>query len=322
MKSKILFVFSGINKRPSFLTYGYFFLNKNQKNYPKLNFFCLYVLRTRFSFLNKFIILFQILKINYFFKPNLIYLTSDGIALDFLRYKHLLLPKIKLIANAMGITSSHINGLNEYQEKLDLIICFSNKIKSKINSNKVRFLKYGTDFNYFCPSTKIKKNNSIIIIGNDNFRDWNLSQKIASKLPNINFYFFLNKIKKKNFKLSNITFLGDCNYSLTKYYLQKSKLSLVFTKQNDFFSGETTILNSLASKTNTIFSFDKNLKGNFDLIPFTINRNTSFKLLLKRVLSSYGEFIINQKDYNELKNSYDLPSYTNRLLKIFRELLI
>jgi hypothetical protein len=322
MKSKILFIFSGLDKRPSFLTYGYNFLKVNQKNFHNMEFISLYILRTRFSFINKFIILYQILNINFFLRPKIIYLTSDGIALDFLYFHFFLFKKTKLIANAMGITSSHKHGLELYLKKLNLIICFSNAIKSKINSNKTRFLKYGTDFKYFYPSLKIKKENSIIMIGNDNFRDWELSLKIASELSNINFYFIGNKINKKDYQLKNIKFLGNLKYSSTKSYLQRSKLCLVFTKKNDFFSGETTILNSIASKTNVLFFFDENLNGYSDITHFTIKRNTNFKLLLSKVLSNYYKYSFDKKLYNNLKNNYDLPFYTNRLIKIFSELTL
>lgn len=320
MNYKILFIFSGFNERPSFLTYGYKYLKDNKKKFHNIEFMSLYTLRTRFLFINKFIILLNIFKINYFLRPNLIYFTSDGIALDFLNYDFLLSKKTKLIANAMGITSSHKHGLKLYLKKLNLIICFSNAIKSKINSKKTRFLKYGTDFKYFYPSSNLKKDNSIIMIGNDNFRDWELSLKIALELPNINFYFIGNKIKREDYQLSNIQFLGDLKYSLTRSYLQKSKLCLVLTKKNDFFSGETTILNSIASKTNILFFFDKNLNGYSDLTPFTVKRNILLKTLIKRVIYSYNNYSFNYRTYNNLKKNYDLPFYTNRLIKILIEL--
>jgi hypothetical protein len=247
--------------------------------------------------------------------PDIVYITSDGPAIEILKRSKDI--KAKIVVNAVGITTSHLFGIETYLQNSDAIICFSHKIKNKLKTKKTKFIKYGTDFEYF----KYQKNklNYVVCIGNDLHRDWGVINEVASLVPEIEFRIIGRSVDDMYFSSNNIKSLGNTDFLETKDVLMNASLCFVPTKNNDAFSGETTILNSLSCGTNVLFPNDSNLIGHEELKKYTYNRDISVADLARRLKMEVSS-TISIDEYEKLKEIYSYDSFCNRLDSFFHSL--
>jgi len=313
---KVLYVFNSSLDRPSFMTYGYsYFMKSFSKKYDAYSIEKKTVFtRMRFRKMPDYYKAISYINTS---NPDIVYITSDGPAIEILKLRSNIHVEVKIVVNAVGITTSHLYGKEVFLQKSDAIICFSHKIKNKLETTKTKFIKYGTDFDYF--KYKSDKKGYVVCIGNDLHRDWKLLDKIANFLPEIDFFIIGRDVNKLHLSSSNIISLGNTDFLETRDVLMSASLCLVLTKNNDAFSGETTILNSLACGTNVLFPNDDNLIDHGELQRYTYRRNIDNATLADRVKKEINN-TVSIGDYEKLKKIYHYDVFCKRLDGFFSTL--
>jgi hypothetical protein len=254
------------------LFYGYFELRKNN-NVQYMDVAKKYSLIRRVY--NKFFHSNSLEKILYnnidlLNEYDIIYATTDGIAIEVSKLKQKNLLNVSVVANIMSIADNeiqkkHLHLLNN----LNGLICFSKKIETVLRENnvkKTRFIQFGVDTKFYKNFPK-KSNGSILSIGLDKFRDWDFLIKIAELMPDVEFRVVTSNNKKTMFTLPNIIFLGDISFIETKNEIAEAKLIFLPTKYNCYFSGQTTLFNALSMEKYVLMPKD----GNFDRYEFSGN---------------------------------------------------
>ena len=158
------------------------------------------------------------------------------------------------------------------------------------------------------------KSGSVVLgIGLDNKRDWDIFKQVANKMKDFEFRVIThNNLKKEFFGYNNITFLGNVSFLETRREICEVDVLFLPTKENFYFSGQTTLFNALAMKKPVIMPYDKNFeKYRLDKTLF-YNRNSSLEEIVnlieitikedKRVVKSV-EFNHNLviQEYNQIK---------------------
>jgi hypothetical protein len=259
--------------------------------------------------------------IDLFNQYDIVYATTDGIAIEIAKLKKEKLIKTKVIGNIMSIADNKYQNPNLYLlDYLDGIICFSKKIECYLYNNNIRnikFIKFGIDTNFY-KKTNSKKSNVVLSIGLDLFRDWNTFNKVAKLMPNVEFKVITNNDNRKLFSLSNITFLGNTSFVQTRNEISKAGLIFLPTQSNHYFSGQTTLFNALSMKKYVLmpidgnfleYGFDENMFYNRKITEYNIVNRIKLALNLKKSheLKVNHKILINQ--FNELCFSCNVKKY-------------
>ena len=124
----------------------------------------------------------------------------------------------------------------------------------------------------------------------DKYRDWDLLKKIAAEVPNINFKVIAPEKLRTYFKETpNVEFLGNVEFTRTRYEIASSKMVFLPTKPNMYFSGQTTLLNTTALNKLCIMPYDKCFKEyKFDNAYF-YNRNLDLDEIIEFITEAYRD---------------------------------
>lgn len=224
----------------------------------KYNLFLVYL----FRILNiKTSYIFFISKLKYLNSFDIIYATTDGIAIDMCYLKKIGFIKTNLIINLFSIldVSSHKNKLKyiNYANKVFVysIDLYNQLIHSVIN---LKLIQFGIDTDFYKKENEDHEGNYILSIGLDPQRDWLELNNIASKHPNEKFYVISNENIKKYLKQTNINFIGNTDVIKTREYIRKSKQLIITTKNNYYFSGQTTLFMGIAMGKKVIMPYNRN----------------------------------------------------------------
>jgi|SaaInlLV_10m_DNA_3_1039740.scaffolds.fasta_scaffold02369_5 hypothetical protein len=239
-------------------------------------------------------------------KYDLIYATTDGIAIELAKLKQQGLVSSKVVANIMSIADNEVQKQDILLlNNLDGLICFSRKIERFLIEKKIkniRFIEFGVDTNFYKVSNQ-KERDVVLTIGLDSYRDWSFFINVANLLPNIEFRVIACNSNEQLFGLKNITFLGNISFINTRHEIAKAKLIFLPTKPNHYFSGQTTLFNTLAMNKYTLMPIDGNFNNyDFDEKMF-YRRDEDEKCVSKRIKN----ILSNQKQKNiELINNHNL----------------
>jgi len=262
-------------------------------------------------------------------QQDIVYATTDGIAIEVAKLKKKGILTVKVVANIFSIVDNEVQAPSLYLlNYLDGLVCFSKKIEQYLNSNNIRnanFIEYGID-TVFYKNTNHSPRNMVLSIGLDSHRDWSCFIEVAKLLPNIEFRVITSNKNKKLFTLKNIIFLGDTNFITTKNEISEAKLIFLPTTPNFYFSGQTTLFNALSMNKNVLMPLDANFDGyNFDESGF-YDRDDGFKSVANKVENllqenpSHNKLTVNcqlvRNKFNQTNFAYNMNSYFYKVLKL------
>lgn len=116
----------------------------------------------------------------------------------------------------------------------------------------------GIDLDFYRPPTDGVRERFILAIGNDNYRDWAATVKIAEACPEYQFRFITKSVNLAGLTLPpNVTPLGDPPFSASREQFQKAAVVLIVTKPSTYFSGITTVLAAMACGAVVVSDEDK-----------------------------------------------------------------
>lgn len=201
---------------------------------------------------------------------RVVYATTDGLALNLANLKKKQLLKTKLVINSMGLFDQPI-----YLNKIGLldhvnsIIVFSFPLVAKLGElghSNVHFVRYGTDIDFYapryCKQLHTGSDNPVILgIGLDRKRDWDKYKQVSSELNLVEFRVIAPNNLRKGFEgFSNINFLGNVSYLRTREEICIADALFLPTKENIYFSGQSTLFNALAMKKPVVMPYDANFE--------------------------------------------------------------
>jgi hypothetical protein len=260
---------------------------------------------------------------------DIIYATTDGIAIEVAKLKKEGLLKVKVVANIMSIADNDVQTPYLYLlNYLDGLICFSKKIEQYLNKNNIKnatFIEYGVDTKFY-NKTNENPNNMILSIGLDRFRDWNCFIEVAKILPDIEFRVITSNNNKKLFTLPNVTFLGNTNFIETRNEMSEAKLIFLPTRPNYYFSGQTTLFNALSMNKNVLMPLDANFNGyNFDESMF-YDRDDRVEIIankIERLLQRDPEHnkptincLLIRNKFNQANFAYNINFFFRKVLRL------
>lgn len=255
---------------------------------------------------------------------DIIYATTDGIAIDIARLKKEGKVRSKVIANVMSIADNEkqkefINDL----KYVDYKICFSMKMYNYLKKkrlNNIKFIDYGIDTEFYHPTLK-ESDNSVLSIGLDRFRDWKTFTSVAKKLPHIKFKVITQNENKSIFSsVENIIFLGNTDFVTTKKEIDKAEIVFLPTLDNHYFSGQTTLFNCLAMKKYVLMPYDKNFEGyDMDISMFYAKSCTIGEIanLIEDKIKSKDNSL--EYNYNSIMKKYNEKKFAQKILGMMRE---
>ena len=279
---------------------------------------------------------------------NTIVSTNDRLALSILPMVWFgrVTSNIKLNVIVMGLFSNKKSSfiLNIFHKFLIFIILNSvNKFiflgLGEFKNASTNYKKYEKKFFFlpFCVDSKFWNNpensypngDSILFIGNDGNREFDIAVKIAEKLPSINFNFVTSyKYDEisfpKNIKLISANWneylLSD--KEIRNYYLD-SKLTILPLKNTLQPSGQSVTLQSMSVGTPVLIT---KTKGFWDNEKFEDNKNIFFinnndvDNWIKKIVSIYeNEYLLKTVSKNSIKTineNYDINLFNNNLEEI------
>tara|TARA_B100001996_G_scaffold312933_1_gene255195 strand:- start:2012 stop:3148 length:1137 start_codon:yes stop_codon:yes gene_type:complete len=279
---------------------------------------------------------------------NTIVSTNDRLALSILPMVWFgrVTSNIKLNVIVMGLFSNKKSSfiLNIFHKFLIFIILNSvNKFiflgLGEFKNASTNYKKYEKKFFFlpFCVDSKFWNNpennypngDSILFIGNDGNREFDIAVKIAEKLPSINFNFVTSyKYDEisfpKNIKLISANWneylLSD--KEIRNYYLN-SKLTILPLKNTLQPSGQSVTLQSMSVGTPVLIT---KTKGFWDNEKFEDNKNIFFidnndvDNWIKKIVSIYeNEYLLKTVSKNSIKTineNYDINLFNNNLEEI------
>ena len=175
-----------------------------------------------------------------------------------------------------------------------------------------------------------KKENTILFVGNDGFRDYNLAEKIANMMPEYKFKFISEQINEKNLNGNNYQVIkgswGEPAISDVKLRdeYRKALLTIVPLQESLQPSGQSVALQSISCGTPVIIS---STKGFWDKDNFIDGKNIFFakedsvdywtkkiKNILELPKSEYE--LISNKGNETIKDNYDLEKFSEEIENI------
>ena len=134
-------------------------------------------------------------------------------------------------------------------------------------SEKAHYIPFSIDKDFWIKEKKLK-GDAILVLGNDESRDYQLITNIINKMPNENFIIVSNKINKDILKYENFT-LYDSDWKTNKLtdeelksIFNECKLSIIPIKTSSLQpSGQSVALQSFAMEVPVMMS---NFKGVWD----------------------------------------------------------
>jgi len=196
-------------------------------------------------------------------ETDIVYATNDGLALQLLGLKKDGELKSLLVINLFAILDNeNYSSKMELLRYADRIIVFTKKLKqalTELGYDNIFFIKYGVDTDFYAPLKSVLQENevSVLGIGLDNKRDWAFFKEVANRFKEISFKVVTKNSVRKYFNdVRNIHFLGNISFVRTREEMQKATLLLLPTKENFYFSGQTTLFNAFSMKKPVIMPYD------------------------------------------------------------------
>ena len=293
---------------------------------------------------------FLLTKENYerIYKSDYLVFSNNRMACSVLPF--LLLPKIK--RKKIG-SLCFVMGLFSRTPKFKILSYFQNIYISKLIHNIDNFIflsfgEYSTAVNNFPKESnkfiykpfavdqnmwkkgETKKEKTILFVGNDGFRDYNLAEKIANTMPEYKFKFISEQINEKNLNGNNHEVVkgswGEPAISdkdLRDEY-RKAFLTIVPLQESLQPSGQSVTLQSISCGTPVIIS---STKGFWDIDSFIDGENIFFAKenglqywtdKIKDILNlSKNEYeLISKRGIETIKNNYDLYKFSEEIENI------
>ncbi len=212
-------------------------------------------------------------------------------------------------------------GIGEYSDA---------KSNYKKYENKFFFLPFCVDSKFWKnPENNYPNNNSILFIGNDGNREFDIVVNIAKKLPSINFN-FVTSFKYENYKFPKNINLVSANWNdylltdkeIRDYYIN-SKLTILPLKNTLQPSGQSVTLQSMSVGTPVLIT---KTKGFWDNSKFKDNNNIFFMdnnnldNWIEKILSIYENDdllkTVSQNSIKTINENYDINLFNNNLEEI------
>lgn len=131
--------------------------------------------------------------------------------------------------------------------------------KFNLDEDKVSFLPFGIDTEYYVSSSNGSDENFILTIGADKSRDFRLAVEACSGLGSrLCVIGPVKRIKEisvgQNNGREDIDLIGMCSMAETRNLIQRARIVIVTTSSNSYFSGQTTIFSAMACGKPVIFT--------------------------------------------------------------------
>ena len=207
--------------------------------------------------------------------------------------------------------------------------CLEAKEKHKNQANKMEYIPFCVDTNFWQRSKNYTINKNILFIGNDGKRDYELVEQIAEKLKDIKFTFVTNQIKSTNCKNVNLINGTWANEKLTDQEIRdlytKSRLTIIPLKESLQPSGQSVTLQSIATGTPVIIT---KTSGFWDETNFSNSENIFFNY--ENTLNSWCDQInkiyhdtntlkeVSKNGFHTVNNLYNLEIFSSELKNIIK----
>ncbi len=182
-----------------------------------------------------------------------IFATVDSYGIAMAVFKKLGFLKGKsLVYNTIGLCDILVDNpklISFYQQLLTVVDMFisgasqteCNKLSQllKIPINKFKFIPFGIDTGYFFPKN-IREGDYILVIGADRKRDWELYEKIFKRFQHLQFIVITHPDSYQFSTFTNVSFYYNLPISKVRDYIAGCKFSLILSKQNYHFAGQST----------------------------------------------------------------------------------
>jgi glycosyltransferase involved in cell wall biosynthesis len=264
-------------------------------------------------------------------EAGVVYATTDGLALSLANLKKKRFLNTKLVINSMGLFDHPVYLKNiKLLENVDSIIVFSFPMIARLEESgyaNVHFVRYGTDIDFYAPAHCEQKPANgdgpvVLGIGLDRKRDWDGFRKASLGLNDIEFRVIAPDNLRKGFEgFSNISFLGNVSYLKTREEICRADAIFLPTKENTYFSGQSTLFNALAMNKPVVMPYDTNFKEyGLDRRLF-YDRESSTEDILNLLKSAIGKDAETMKsvEYNYLliRKEYNQIEFARRLKDVF-----
>lgn len=122
------------------------------------------------------------------------------------------------------------------------------------------------DLNFYQPvENGARKDDFILIIGNDENRDWSTSLEIVRNCPSLKFKIISSYFLNKELKMpDNCEYLGNPPFADSRKEFQHAAIVLIVTKPSTYFSGITTVLAAMACGA-VVVSDDSKSAGDYGM---------------------------------------------------------
>ncbi|MGE0431098.1 MAG: hypothetical protein AB7K09_05930 [Planctomycetota bacterium] len=253
-------------------------------------------------------------------RPDIVYATTDGLALA--ATNHLADCGVPIAAGLMATLDQTDSFPPEaYRERTDGVICFSHSLKrglEAIGYSTCQWVRLGTDFSYF--PYRSTKGRYVVSIGNDMKRDWPLLDRVAAAMPDVEFRVIGRGPLR--FSAANVRYLGDLAFHKSRRHLRDAGCCLVTTSENRYFSGQTTMVNSLACGTRVVARRDDNIEGYEDLGGDFHDADAGADAIADAVRKAISLGAISRDQRAALCQRYDLPAYASGLVRAFERTIV
>ena len=217
-------------------------------------------------------------------KADIIFSTVDkvGIPLVILTYLKII-PKRIIVYTSIGLPE-RFNGMSSVSGRVyrriiassvDKIICYgwgeSIILKKIFGDEKVRFIPFGANIEYFHPVVVVEDEDYLISVGADRYRDldllFNIADSLKCKIVLVTTKTRILELKKKrdNFP-DNVSIFLDIPLPEVKNLLAKSKFVILPVKENTYSGATTTLLQAMAMSKAVIVSSTSAITQGYRLI--------------------------------------------------------
>jgi len=272
---------------------------------------------------------------------NVVFATTHKVAFPLLIFRSMNFGKNKLIITSVGLieflkdrNQKQINFYKSLIKNADSIICYSLYEKNELidilnfNPNKIHFIPYYVDPNYFKPNLNLSPNPKMILsIGADSNRDFKLLIEVMKHFPELRLKIITYKQNFDDRLINdNVEILYNVKYSSLKIHYQ-SALFVVLPVKNNSYSGATTCLLQAMSMAKAVivsktFAISKGyyLKDNINVKFVRPNNKAELTSGIQLLLNNpiLRESIGNRARHNVVKNLNNIL-FARKLLKIFNE---